>query len=392
MTDPMPMPMPTPRAASRWDAIVVGAGPAGAMAARELAVGGARVLLVEKQEFPREKVCGGCLNGQALGVLRSAGLGTIAESAGGVPLTAFRLGVRGRGFRLALPAGMAVSRARLDAEIVAAAVAAGVDFLARTEARVEAVAGTRRRVRLGRGRDERTVEADIVLVATGLGNACLPAGSASRIRIARGSRMGIGCFLPAGPTDYGTGIIHMAVARAGYVGLVRLCDGRLHIAGAIRPGVLQQFGGPGGVAEEVLREAGFPSLTGLRTAHWRGTTGLTRRAHPVAETRLFLLGDAAGYVEPFTGEGIAWSLAAGRAIGPLALRAIEGWEPRIAGEWGRLHGRVVRRRQLACRAAAAAMSRPLLVQALFQALTRAPISARRLLDHLNAPPRFLEAR
>ena len=381
----------TALADSRWDAIVIGAGPAGAMAARELARGGARVLLVEKQNFPREKVCGGCLNGHALGVLHSVGLGALPRLSGGAPLGSFRLGVRGREFPLELPVGMAVSRDLFDAGLVGAAIEAGAGFLARTEARVESDAGATRRVRLGRGRDDRTVEARVVLVAAGLGQTCLSAGSGLRVRIARGSRIGTGCFLEEVPHGYEAGTIHMAVGSAGYVGLVRLADGRLHVAGAIRPGALHESGGPGAVAETILSEAGFAPLPALRTAPWRGTARLTRRTHPIAETRVFLLGDAAGYVEPFTGEGIAWALAAGLSIGPLALRAIERWDPRLCVEWGRLHGRMVRRRQIACRAAAALLGRPLLVHAAFEAFTRVPGLAWRFLNHLNAPASFLEA-
>src|SRR5579875_1062956 len=96
-----------PSSHSTWDAVVIGAGPAGAMAARELAVGGAHVLLVERRDFPREKVCGGCLNGHALAVLRSAGLEGLPGCTEGVPLRSFRLGVRGRSARLDLPAGVA---------------------------------------------------------------------------------------------------------------------------------------------------------------------------------------------------------------------------------------------------------------------------------------------
>jgi 2-polyprenyl-6-methoxyphenol hydroxylase-like FAD-dependent oxidoreductase len=374
-----------------WDAIVIGAGPAGAVAARELARGGARVLLVEKLDFPREKVCGGCLNGQALGVLASVGLGALPQRSGGVPLGSFRLGVRGRAYQLDLPDGMAVPRGRFDAELVSAAVEAGVCFQPRTEARVGACGGTTVRVRLGRERGDRTVEARVVLVATGLGHTCLPTGARPRLRIARGSRMGTGCFLEDGPCDYNVGTIHMAVGRAGYVGLVRLADGRLHVAGAIHPRILHAVGGPGAAAECILAEAGFAAIAGLRNAQWRGTSGLTRRTRPLADARLFILGDAAGYIEPFTGEGIAWALAAGRAIGPLALRAIERWEPRFAADWDRLHGRVVRRRQIICRAAAAVLWRPLLVHAAIAMLTRMPGSTMRLLRSLNAPPPFMEA-
>jgi flavin-dependent dehydrogenase len=374
-----------------WDAVVIGAGPAGAMAARELSAGGAQVLLVDRRGFPREKVCGGCLNGHALAVLRSAGLEALPERSGGVPVRSFRLGVCGRSTRLDLPAGMAVSRARFDSELVGAAVDAGVRFLQGTEARVGAVEGTIRTVHLGRGNDRRIIGARLVLAATGLGLSCLPADSSPRTRVARGARLGTGCFLEDAPADYQPGTIHMAVGKAGYVGLVRLGDGRVHVAGAIQPRSLCAVGGPGSAAALILSEAGFAPLPDLATARWQGTIGLTRRTHPLAETGLFVLGDAAGYVEPFTGEGIAWALAAGRAIGPLALRAIERWEPRLAREWEALHRRVVGRRQILCRAAAAVLRQPWMLRAAFRVVSRLPSSAGRFIDHLNAPPPLVEA-
>ena len=85
-----------PKAATHrlWDAIVVGAGPAGAMAARELARTGISVLLVDRARFPRYKVCGGCLNPRALRLLRKAGLGGLMARLGAVPLTKLRVGYR----------------------------------------------------------------------------------------------------------------------------------------------------------------------------------------------------------------------------------------------------------------------------------------------------------
>src|SRR6476659_9439411 len=54
-------------AVSAIDVLVVGAGPAGATAARALAVGGARVTLVDRATFPRNKACGGAISVRALG-------------------------------------------------------------------------------------------------------------------------------------------------------------------------------------------------------------------------------------------------------------------------------------------------------------------------------------
>ena len=52
-----------------WDVVVVGAGPAGAVVARELALAGATVLLVDRRRFPRNKVCGGCLSARTVAQL-----------------------------------------------------------------------------------------------------------------------------------------------------------------------------------------------------------------------------------------------------------------------------------------------------------------------------------
>ena len=73
----------SPEAAARrlWDVAVVGAGPAGSLAARELARRGAAVLLIDRARFPRYKVCGGCLNPRAIRQLEKAGLGNLTRSA-----------------------------------------------------------------------------------------------------------------------------------------------------------------------------------------------------------------------------------------------------------------------------------------------------------------------
>ncbi|HSG47467.1 MAG TPA: FAD-dependent monooxygenase, partial [Longimicrobiales bacterium] len=62
-----------------WDAVVVGAGPAGALTAALAARRGLATLLVERSAFPRWKVCGACLNPAGVAVLRWAGLDGILE-------------------------------------------------------------------------------------------------------------------------------------------------------------------------------------------------------------------------------------------------------------------------------------------------------------------------
>jgi flavin-dependent dehydrogenase len=376
-----------------WDAVVVGAGPAGALAARQLAVGGARVLLVEKKRFPRWKVCGACLNGQALSVLGSSGLGTLVTRLDGVELTEFQARFRGRSARIPLPVGAAISRARLDAALVAAATDQGVRFLPETPALVGGIRHGTRLVKLGHPGRTIEVGARVVLVAAGLGNSCREreATATGRTRIESGSRVGAGCLIEDAPDFFGGGTIFMAVGTEGYVGLVRVEDGSLNVAAAFDPELVRRLGAPGVAAAAIVAEAGFPPVLALESVHWQGTARLTRRIEPLAEDRLFVLGDAAGYVEPITGEGIAWALASAQAIAPLALQAIERWDPRQGLAWSDMYRRLVLHRQRVCRASAMALRKPWLTRLAFEVLTRAPGAAGLILQRLNASPSFSRA-
>src|SRR5262245_47296053 len=111
----------------RWDAIVVGAGPAGALAARELARRGACVLLVDRAAFPRSKVCGCCLNPWAQATLTHVGLGKLIEEQRAVPITGFRLAAAGSQALVSLTAERALSRQRFDSALAHAAMAAGAN-------------------------------------------------------------------------------------------------------------------------------------------------------------------------------------------------------------------------------------------------------------------------
>src|SRR5262249_29622163 len=115
-----------------WDVIVVGAGPAGALAARELARRGLAVLLVDQASFPRGKGCGCCLSLRTLSRLASVGLGDLPVRLGAVPLHEFCVAAAGRRAVVPLPGGAALSREALDAALVEAAAAAGASFLPET--------------------------------------------------------------------------------------------------------------------------------------------------------------------------------------------------------------------------------------------------------------------
>jgi flavin-dependent dehydrogenase len=350
-----------------WDAVVVGAGPAGSIAARELARRGRSVLLLDKATFPRPKVCGCCLNEAALAALRSMGLGDLPARCGAVPLSGVKLAAGGRTADVRLPGGVALSREAFDAALVREAVAAGATF----------VSG----VTVQRGE----LAPRVLILANGLNSQLVP----DRPRAARNSRIGAGVIADGAPAFYEPGRIFMAVGRGGYVGLVRLEDGRLDIAAAFDTRFVRETSGLGFAACAVLSEAGFPPIANLEDLPWRGTPALTRTAPRVAGERWFAIGDAAGYVEPFTGEGMAWAVASGAAVAPIAARE---WTPASARDWSRVHGRLIRRRQGVCRVVARVLRSPTLSRLAVCALWIAPVLSRPVVGALNRPVPVTEPR
>ncbi|MBY0524765.1 MAG: FAD-dependent monooxygenase [Gemmataceae bacterium] len=368
-------------AARTWDAIAVGAGPAGALAAHELARRGVSVLLVDKCVFPRWKVCGCCVNGRALAALRSAGLGELAAQRGAVPLEGILLAAAGRRALVPLRGEVALSREALDAGLVNAAVGSGTSFLPETQATLGKAGACTRTVLLRQGERTVDVEARVVVAAPGLGGRFIP-GETPRAQA--DSRIGAGVVADGPPEFYVPGRIFMATGHGGYVGLVRREDGRLNIAAAFDASFVKQEQGPGAAAMRVLQQAGFPAIADLESLAWRGTPTLTRRPAHVAAERVFVLGDAAGYVEPFTGEGIAWALGAGVALAPLALRAVRRWDSSLADAWSQRLRHTVTRRQRVCQVTATLLRRPSLLEGVVAVLAFAPGLASPLVHYVNS--------
>lgn len=179
----------------------------------------------------------------------------------------------------------------------------------------------------------------------------------------------------------------MVHGKGGYVGLARVEGGQLNVAAAFAPEFLRAVGGAGEAAAALVEGAGLPLAPLLRSLRWRGTPPLTFRRQGLALEQLFVLGDAGGYVEPFTGEGMAWALAGALALAPVAAAAIERWDDHLAHRWERLHRTVVGRRQRLCRVVAATLRRPALTAAVVTLLRAAPRLAAPAVAAINAPPK-----
>lgn len=366
----------TSSAAARefWDGLVIGSGPAGAAAALRLVRLGWRVLLVDRFAFPRPKVCGCCLSAEALAELAALDLpaGSLPPT---VPLDVVRLVAAGCEARIAMPAGATVSREALDAGLVKAAIAAGaawlpeltvtaIDVASDGVAAVEARAAGAGPIRL---------QARVVVIAAGLADAIRVTRSrgvsTDRVRerprhAAR--RIGVGATLPAAAAHLPSGELVMAVGTQGYVGLVRLEDGRIDVAAAVAPAAVAAAGSPAAAIGGILTSAFGPEreivpAAMLRAAHVRATPPLTHRSPLTAGgcDAVVRIGDAAAYVEPFTGEGIGWALAGARVFADAA--ATTSCPAACTARYQSGHGRLFTPRHARCLGVARAVRHPRLL-------------------------------
>ena len=361
-----------------YDVLIVGAGPAGAMAAWELAGQGASVLIVDKAAFPRDKVCGCCLNRTALGVLEQAGLGQFIARLNAPQLNLLHITDGRRTATAALPGGVALSRSAFDQALVQQAVQRGAAFRDNTHAALLEHASACPHVALRSGSEHWTVQARVLIVADGLGGHLLDQHSAFATRIASRGRIGLGAIADDHGASYRPGVIYMTCAPGGYLGLVRLEDERLNMAAAVDPAFLRRVGTASGAVAQLLERARWPAPRDLPRLVWRGTPTLMRTRRPAAAGRIFLVGDSLGYVEPFTGEGMAWALASGRAVAKPAFQAITHDSPALALQWDRTAGRLLRVGHWRCRMVAWALRRPRLVNSALRWADWAPHAAGRI--------------
>ncbi len=321
MTAPAPAPAPAPASApapgavEQWDVVVVGAGPAGATAARVAAERGARVLLLDAAGFPRYKTCGGGLLGTSLALLPPVALAAVERR---VATASFSLhGGPERRVRAAQPFLALARREVLDQALVDAARAAGAEFRDRT--RVTRVDGDGSDVLLTAG--ARSVRAAVVVGADG------SAGVVGRhvgVRIAR-TDLGLEVEL-AGVGEHWADRVHLDWGRGpGTYGWVFPKGDRLTV------GVIQRRGEGEATRAYLARLLDDLGLADRERLHESGH--LTRWREPGSPVRrgpVLVAGDAAGLLEPWTREGISFALRSGAAAGAAAADAVGGDDDALA--------------------------------------------------------------
>ncbi len=317
--------------------IVVGGGPAGASTAWHLASAGVEVALLDRARFPREKACAEYLSPEASRLLAKLGALDVAEAAGAAQLSGMTVRspsgdeIRGEfaaahgyaGFR---DRGLAIRRTRLDPIVLDRARVAGAEV--REGVRVTDVVRDARggvtgvRV-LQAGRAE-TMSADLVIGADGLRSVV-----ARRLGLARRSRLPRRLALVAhfrgvhGLGERG----EMHVERDGYCGLADVGGGESNLSLVVPASRAPEIAGD---AEGFLRRwiAARPQLAdryrdAVLTGPVLATGPFAARSRRAWAPGALLVGDAADYFDPFTGEGIYSALLGGELLLPHALAALE---------------------------------------------------------------------
>lgn len=318
------------------DVLIVGGGPAGASTAFRLATLGVRVRVVDRAVFPRPKPCAECLSPQASRILRDMGALNALEQAGALLRGMIVRSPNGTvargdydartGYRPFRDRGLAIRRKRLDAVLLDRVRAAGasvdervrvVDVLRDSSGAVHGV------TTLGDGGHRRELRATIVIGADGLRSVV-----ARRLRLARvfawprrlalvGHYRGV-----IGVSDYG----EMHIETDGFVGISDVGSGVTTVAAVF----------PSSCGRGMSRDrAAFLEAWLASKPHLRDRFARAERVGPVAAVGPFasrarratypgalLVGDAADFYDPFTGEGIHAALRGGELAAQAAADAL----------------------------------------------------------------------
>jgi len=342
----------------RFDVVIVGAGPAGSTCGAFCAAAGLRTLILEREKFPREKVCGDCLNPACWPVLRRLGIAErVRQLPHGVLDAVEFIALGGQKVIVDLPAHeeseIAIKRSLFDNLLLIRARELGAAIReATTVASLSGPAMAYVTHVCHRGMEDWRIETataenfhgPVVVGADGRNSTV--ARLCNLLPRPERERIALQAHIPL-PRDFGNRVV-LQLLWHGYSGQAPVNRDELNLCLVSKPSKMP-----------ALRRWAEKQFDLSQDHPWRTITPLTRAAISATRENLFLIGDAARVVEPFTGEGIYYALRSGQLAANAIVKIIRGEDRQSTlREFAHEHAQMYRGRLWINRLARAAVLSP----------------------------------
>ena len=299
-----------------FDVAIVGGGPAGSSCGAFCAMAGLQSLVLDREKFPREKVCGDCLNPSCWPVLERLELADRVRDLPHSKLCSVAfIAIDGREVIVDLPSDanceISVKRSLFDDLLLRRARELGANVHQQTTVtglsrndhwNIETASGEFFQARILIGADGRN---------STVAHLCNLLPRPARERVA------LQAHIPL-PRDFGNRIV-LQFLREGYSGQASVNETQLNLCLVGTPPTISK-----------LRRWAESQFQLPADQGWRTITPLTRSPIPSAHENLFFVGDAARVVEPFTGEGIYYALRSGELAAKAAAKIVRGENRQLA--------------------------------------------------------------
>ena len=369
---------------STFDAVIVGAGPAGTAAAIGLARAGRRVAVVEKAAFPRRKVCGEFVSATSVPVLDALGIGSAWRDRAGPEVRRLSLFEGERVVDAPMPGrtgfGRALGRDVLDALLRDEAVQAGATLFQPCRATAHRPSGSAHVLRIKGDGVERELSAPVLIAAHGSWEPGALPTQLPKQPDPKGF-LGFKAHFQGGRLPRDT--MPVLAFPGGYGGMVWADGGRLSLSCCVRSDVLRGIRRPGESAGAAVQRHLEASCRGVREAldgawldgAWLGAGPIRPGVRARYADDAFRVGNVAGEAHPVIAEGISMALQSSW----LLVRALDGIDvhdpdarvaagARYAAAWRRQFGARIR----AANAFAQLAMRPETFRAVGRAIELAP--------------------
>lgn len=344
------------------DVAIVGAGPGGSTLATLLAMRGVAVALIDRDTFPRDKLCGEFLSYDALPIVEALGV-----DLGDAPsIDRCRVVSRHRTYEFSFPAAArGISRMKFDELLFRRAVAAGAMPVTRTVASLA------------------EVDARVIVGAWGrwgrfdqqLGRAFVRDHTHRNFGFKRHYR-----------GHHEPGVIELYSFARGYLGVNDVEDGITNICGLVHADRLAGHKGKWDAFIETIRaeESRLDALYGSfepAQEHFLSSEPVIFRSRSAVEGGIFMIGDASGVIDPLTGNGMAMAIQSAVVAAPYIIRALT--DRSAEDQYREEHRRMFDKRIGWSRRVAALLSRPAMLDQALR-IARTPAFGAFLLQHTRA--------